>query len=287
MPNIPSTPTRVVALVAGSVLVLGACGSDDAGSSTDAAGQSTTTTPATADRAAEVSSPLRRLAVTDADAPRLTLIDLDEDRAEAVVDLPASASYTSSTSEDGRLLLLGHDEAVTVVDGATWSEAHGDHAHHFAGEPTVVGTVDGERPTHLISHGGTAALWFDGSGEAVLFDESDLTDGQLSEQARVQTAAPHHGFAIPYADHVIHTSPPDEEDEMPEQVVVADWSGEVESEHTCTQAHGEASWSSGAAVACADGVLLLNEDGQEWSSEIVGYESVDDTDPYGYGDARA
>jgi hypothetical protein len=296
-----STHTPRAALLAVCLLVLGACGDDDT-SSADAvvpdSAAATSTSSATeitvADDdhpdgggATEVSSPVRRLAITDADAARLVLVDLDDEGAETEVDLPATASFASAVSEDGRLLLLAHEGAVTIVDGGSWSTAHADHFHHFVDEPAVIGTVDGERPTHLISHGGTAALWFDGLGEAVLFDEAELAEGHFHEEARVPTAAPHHGFAIPHGDHVVITAPPEPGREMPDLVVLADRSGAIESEHDCVQTHGETSWSTGAAAACGDGVLVLRVDGDEWVETRVAYPEVDDADPYGYGDARA
>jgi hypothetical protein len=294
------TTSRLLAVLAACVLLLAGCGDDDVTADAGASPADTTTSTEAADGhddedgdehptgngAMEVSSPHRRLAITDGDAPRLVLIDLS-DESEVELGLPDPASFASSVSEDGRLLLLAHENAVTVVDGGVWSVAHGNHFHHFVRDPEVVGTVEGGRPTHLISHGGTAALWFDGLGEAVLFDEQELAEGHFHEEARVPTTGPHHGFAIPHDEHVIITAPPEPGREMPDLVVVADRSGAIESEHDCLETHGETSWSSGAAAACADGVLVLRADGDEWSSELIAYPEVDDEDPYGYGDARA
>jgi hypothetical protein len=214
-------------------------------------------------------------------------IDLDDSGARHELELPAPASLSSSLSDDGRFLFAAHDHAVSVVDGGAWSESHGDHAHHHVMPPVVLGQVDGEHPTHLISHDGMAALWFDGLGQAIVLDQADLEDGRVHEHGRVTTPAPHHGFAIVVDDDVVTTAPTSEPGGMPDTVVVTDRDDTVTSAHTCTQTHGEATWPGGVAVACNDGVVLLEERDDRWHERHVPYPAVDDTDPYGYGNARA
>lgn len=234
----------------------------------------------------ELASPLSRLVVGNGDAAELLLVDLDDTGARHTVELPAPAGLSSAVTSDGRFVLAGHDDGVSIVDGGAWAVSHGDHAHYYATEPALLGTVDGEHPSHLISNDGLTALWFDGSGEAVVFEEADLADGLVEARHVLETPAPHHGFAVPFADRFVVTAPGDEGD-MPDVVTVMAPSGSVLSEHECTESHGETTWAHGVAVACRDGVLLLTETDGTWTGELVPYPENDDTDPYGYGPARS
>lgn len=234
----------------------------------------------------ELEAPLSRLVAGNGDAAELLLIDLDDTGARYTVELPAPAGLSSAVTSDGRFVLAGHDDAVSIVDGGTWAAAHGDHAHYYASEPALLGTVEGDHPSHLISHDGLTALWFDGAGEAVVFEEADFADGVVDAREVLETAGPHHGFAVPFADRFVVTAPGDEGD-MPDVVTVTAPSGSVLSEHSCVESHGETAWAHGVAVACRDGVLLLTETDGAWAGELIPYPETDDTDPYGFGPARS
>lgn len=230
---------------------------------------------------------LRRLVVASAE-PELLFIDLDEGGARHVVTLQSPAGLASGVTEPGRFVLAAAVDGVTVVDGGVWSEPHGDHGHDHVEEPAIVGVVAGDRPTHLLSHGGTTALWFDGSGQALLFDEAGFAAGEIGVPRHHRAASgPHHGFVVPLGEHVVSTEMGADDAEMPGTVVVADAAGELLAEFECADTHGEAVWSGGAAAACADGVLVIAEGPDGWTGSLVAYPGVDDTDPYGYGDARA
>lgn len=249
-------------------------------------GLAATDAAATSPDDTEREAPLSRLVAGSGDDAELLLIDLDDAGARHTVQLSAPAGHSSTITSDGRFVLAGHDDAVSIVDGGAWAVAHGDHSHYYAAEPALLGTVDGDRPSHLISHDGITALWFDGTGEAVVFEEADFAEGVVEPRDVLATAGPHHGFAVPFADRFVVTAP-GEEGDMPDVVTVTAPSGSVLSEHTCTESHGETAWAHGVAVACRDGMLLLTESEGAWTGELIPYPETDDTDPYGYGPARS
>lgn len=293
-------PIRRVATIVATIfsLTLAACGDDTADTAADDATRRAEEAPAStvasdghpeaSGVAEEVSTPVVRLAVTDADGSRLVLVDLADPAEVATLDLEAATTGLAVT-EDGRYLAVGHDDGVTLVDGGAWTEAHGDHGHSFAGEPSILGEVAGASPSHMVSGEDRLALFFDGDGEAILLDEEALDDGDLVEVDRVASEAPHHGFALAAPDGAhVRTEPSGApEGELPEQVVVGDPTGAALVEAPCPEAHGEAHTVDGAAAACGDGVLLLRHDGATWTYASVAYPGVDDADPYGGEAPRA
>jgi hypothetical protein len=311
----PRTATRALthaALLAALLIGAAACGSDE----DDADTRTGTTTTAGGDAEArpagdddhddaddehdgdgdhpeapggaeEIDAPVVRLAVADPTTGALALVDVDAPDDATTLELAAPATG-ATTTEDGRFVVVRHEDAVTVVDGGTWAEGHGDHDHHFVGEPAVVGEVAGDHPSHLISHDERLALFFDGTGEAIVLDEDALVEGQVEEVGHVHAAAPHHGFALPVDDGYVLTDPAGAPDgELPEAVAVADEEGAVAETFPCAATHGEAAIDDGAAAACGDGVLLLQRDDETWGSTTVAYPAVEDADPYGEATPRA
>ncbi|MCG8323465.1 MAG: hypothetical protein MI921_28475, partial [Cytophagales bacterium] len=220
------------------------------------------------------------------DQPVVDLIDI-ADGSTASIELEAPAALSSAMTESGRFLLAGHDDAVTVVDTGVWSEGHAGHFHHYTSAPTIIGRVEGPRPTHLISHDDLNALYFDGTGAAVVITEESLEDGEVTVMAEVATSEPHHGFAVPTHGAYVVTVPTDDMEQLPNVVGVSDTDGVVQAEFDCPVTHGEATLANGAAAACGDGIVLVNEDEGSWTSSYLPYPQVDDEDPFGFGAARA
>ena len=240
--------------------------------------------------AEEIDAPARRLAVAPANASELVVIDLETGEPVSTLSLTAPATYASALTEDGRYLLAAHDDGVSVIDGGAWSESHGDHAHHYAATPRLVGYIEGGHPSHLISHDGTSALWFDALGEAAVIDEASFDDQELTPTGSIGSAGPHHGFAIPAGDGQFLVSAlagPDDEG-LPDTITVTDGDGTVTDTFECVDTHGEASFGRGLyGAACADGILVLTDADGTWTGELVAYPDTDDVDPYGMGAARA
>lgn len=241
---------------------------------------------AAADGAVELDDPRRLLVVAALDEAVIDLIDLDDESVTSV-ELDAIASVGSSLTESGRYLLAGHEDAVTVVDTGVWSEGHGTHKHHYTTAPSVLGQVEGPSPTHLISHHGRSALYFDGTGSALVIDETALDSGEVVVVAEVPTAEPHHGFALPTHDDYFVTVPTDDMEGLPNVVGISTTDGEVQAQFDCPVTHGEASLDGAVASACVDGVALIVEDGESWTGSYLPYPDIDDEDPFGFGPARA
>jgi hypothetical protein len=268
------TTRRIVPAIFATALVAG-CGSDG-------------TEPTSASGDTEGGAPHQRLVITESDSPVVHILDLEtgepvaELELDDVVDM-RGAAFTS----DGRYFLAPHSESVTIIDGGVWSEPHGDHDDHHVVDPSVVGSVLGPLPTHLVSADGVTALYFDGAGEAIIVDEASFAAGSVEEIATVTTTEPHHGFAVPVGEGYMITVPSADMDLMPNLVGVADQSGALYMEETCTETHGETTITGGAAAACKEGVLVFTGDREPWDSTLIPYPEVDDHDPYGFGEPRS
>ncbi len=234
----------------------------------------------------ELDEARRLLVVAAHDQAVVDLIDIADGSTESI-ELASVASVGSAVTESGRFLLAGHEDAVTVVDTGVWSEGHGDHSHHYSSSPVVVGRVEGPMPTHLISHDGLNALYFDGTGSALVLTERSLEDGDVTATAEVPTSEPHHGFAVPTHGAYFVTVPTDDMEGLPNVVGISDTDGVVQAQFDCPVTHGEASLADGAASACSDGIVLVTEETGTWTSTYLPYPEVDDEDPFGFGPARA
>lgn len=255
---------------------------EDAGAKEEAASDASATEPE------EVDERQRRLAIADAASPTVVFLDLATgDLVGEIVLDETVLTHGAALTSNGRFLLAPHEERVSIIDGGAWSDQHGSHAHHYVAPPALIGTVDGPAPSHLVSAADTSALYFDGSGDAVLLDEADLGEATVSAVRTIETGLPHHGFAIPTASgDVIVTIPDEGMGDLPDVVGVIDADDESALDAECVDTHGEAVLPEGAAAACEAGVLLMQyADG--WSSTFVEYPEVDDEDPYGFAAPRA
>jgi hypothetical protein len=250
--------------------------------------------------AVELNEPRRLLVVGSTDQATLEMIDLADGSAVSIELEAPVAGHGTAFTESGRYLLVAHagpsgeddDQSgpqggVTVVDTGVWSEPHGTHFHYYTTSPTILGRVEGPRPSHLTSHDGLNALWFDGTGEFVVITEEDLENGEVTVLDTVATGQPHHGFAVPTHDAFFVTVPTDDMEGMPNVVGISDLDGVIQAESDCPSTHGEATLQNGGAAACGDGIVLLTENEGSWTSTYVPYPEVDDEDPFGLGAARS
>ncbi|WGW11837.1 PQQ-binding-like beta-propeller repeat protein [Saxibacter everestensis] len=226
--------------------------------------------------AEEADEPQLRLAVSDADTGRVSMLDLLTE--EVIQEVPATPE-TQLLAADSRYVYLGDAKAgaVTVVDTGAWTVDHGDHKHYYRADPQVVGEVSGTDPAHVVSEGTAVAFFFDGDGAAKIYDRTAFDNGELKETGTA-SPGPHHGVAVPYEDHVVSTVPGDRPDDLPSALAVYDEAGKSSAmDVSCEQIHGAAASREGLVFACADGVISVNED---FDAELLSY-------PGEAGDERA
>ena len=259
----PDTTTRLrsvtaAALVLGLATGLAACGSGDEDARQDAGQDAAEATPhGYVEGAEEATEPQLRLAVSDADAGTLTLVDL------LTGDTVQTGDAAELHGSDNRYLFTTGEDATTVTDSGVWTVDHGDHSHYYRSEPGTVGEVPAGKPGHVMSADTRVAFFDDASGDVKVYLRADMDD-DVPEPVTEFSVGAHHGVAVPFADRVVSTLAPAAEDaELPDTLAVIDEAGEksdLAGDATCTDIHGAATVRDAALFACADGVLTVTQE---------------------------
>ena len=211
-----------------------------------------------------------RLFVTDQAEGRVSVLDPAEG---VVLDRFPTTGYVShlKPTESGKAVFavqMDHDAVHVIETGIVLSE-DGDHRDVKVKDAALLPTViEGARPVHAVMHDDKIVQFFDRDGEARVFEEEALLDGDIDYKS-VKTSAPHHGVVVPIGDHFV-ISEPNLEVETPEgdlpprlgaKVVDAEGNqtGDIA---TCTGLHGEAESAGLVAFGCVEGVLLARSDGK-------------------------
>jgi ABC-type Zn uptake system ZnuABC Zn-binding protein ZnuA len=223
----------------------------------------------------EAPSMTHRLVVADAEAGRVAIVDPASGQTldTFAIDGPAYLS----TSADGRYAFAVQydNNRVAAIDSGIYESDHGDHAHVRAKAPKLLAAeLQGANPSHLVVHGGQAAIFFDGDGVAKVYQLRELRAAEPSPII-LQTERPHHGVAVPLGNAFLISMPDpaaEEDGELPIGMAVVDATGARQQEFAdCPDLHGEAALGTAAAFACADGVLLIEPDGAQWSARKLAY----------------
>lgn len=183
---------------------------------------------------------------------------LDAETLTPVQDLAIEGFTRLSPAGDGRHILVSAGDRFATLDLGTWSEPHGDHSHHFTGDPRFTG-VDfaAATPGHVVAHGGRTALFDDGDVLVRIFDPADLADG-MPEMATVASENAHHGVAVPLSDGGLIATIGDETSSSGIRVLDAD-GRELARNEDCPGLHGEASADGAVVFGCEDGVLVYRD----------------------------
>ncbi|MBK8023908.1 MAG: zinc ABC transporter substrate-binding protein [Chloroflexi bacterium] len=212
-----------------------------------------------------------RLIVNDYESGTVQIVDLRTNEVIVEFVLTASASLYPSPSGRYAFAVQTNGSITNLIDSSVSSVPHDDHFHTDFGSPALLGAeLEGMTPIHYVVHHDQIAIFHDGDGAATIFTEESLFAG---ETVTVTSARPHHGVAVPMGDVVLISSPNMEnpDDALPVGVDVMSLDGEIlQSFHECPGLHGEAAYSDdGVAFGCADGVLLVERDGDTFVSRKV------------------
>ncbi|WP_295625286.1 hypothetical protein [uncultured Corynebacterium sp.] len=275
------THAAVGALAAASLL-LSACSTDagsDAASDADADGGANPTSSSTAPAAPAVTT-----ATTAADAPetrsaepRLAIShdggvlvldagDLEEGESPKVLeDLPADGYLRLNHAGDGRHVFVSTDEAFKAIDLGSYSKPHGDHSHHYAGDPLYTGfEVAAEKPGHVVAGEDKAVLFDDESGDVTTLR---LTGMDAVDHFRVPA---HHGIAVLDEDGTYMVTIADADGKRTGVAQVDAEGKELARFEQCPGAHGAEESAAGIFVGCTDGGLIYRD------GEVTKVESPDD-----------
>ena len=236
--------TAAVSIAAGAALALAAC------------------TPSTGTGSAESSEASDQSAASQAGAGARFVFAydggikvLDATTLEEVADLPIEGFNRINALGDGEHMLVSTEGGFQVLStGAEGGEAELNDV-----------VFPATTPGHVVVHGGTTALFDDGTGLVQLFDTEALADddSKLPEIRTVESAAPHHGVAVELADgtvvRTIGTS------EARTGALVEDADGkEIARNEECPGVHGEGVVKGEVVtIGCENGVLIW--DGQSFT----------------------
>lgn len=233
----------VAALSAGlAVTLLAGCSSTDTDSGSTAP----------ADTPAETASAQPRLALTYDGG----VLVVDATSLDVVADLPLDGFNRVNPAGDGRHVFVTTAGGFRALDTGSWSNPHGDHVHHYAGEPRWSGTdFEAAKPGHVVTHAGRTALFDDGTGRIELFDPAGLADG-APEVETVTLPDAHHGVAVPLSDGGLLVTVGNSESRNGIAVLDAARTETVRNEQ-CPGVHGEATArDETVVVGCEDGILV-------------------------------
>ncbi len=214
--------------------------------------------------AREVDEPAPRLVVADGRRGRIAVLDLASGKRLARLFVPAAGAGLS-VAPDGRHALAVQSDAdrVDVVDAGSWTVPHGDHAHAFVRAPRKLAPFTGRKPVHVVGHGEEVAIFTDGDGAAHVTDVHALAEGAAPGRT-VASGGPHHGVAVPLPNgRTLVSSPGKTAEDLPIGVALHDRDGNALQRFAdCPDLHGEYADERLVAFACADGVLVLEGDGE-------------------------
>lgn len=203
----------------------------------------------------EVSAPAPRIVVSHDRGATV----LEASTLTPVAEFPFDGFIRLNQAGDGRHVLVTEGAQFRVLDTGAWSEAHGDHAHHYLAAPALADwAFDAEKPGHVVRHAGVTTLFADGTGRVESFDPADLADGR-PETSVFRTPHAHHGVAVDLPGGALVTTLGD--DESRSGIVVLDSArAEVTRSEQCPGVHGEAAAANDTLVfGCEDGVLVLRD----------------------------
>ncbi|WIM72799.1 hypothetical protein QP028_02800 [Corynebacterium suedekumii] len=214
MPTL-SRPIRAITPVLLSAVVLTACTNADTGTDTDTgATESSAASPASSsthdhgddhDHGAGEQAQLTEVASI---VPRVVLAHdggitvIDSETGETVSETDLDGFLRLNNSGDGRHVMVTAGDRFLAFDAAVQSRAHGDHAHNYAGDPSLTDIAyDEPEAGHVVVNEGLTALFSDGDGTARIVPTDQVAAGyRPAEGVVVDSGAPHHGVAVPFAD---------------------------------------------------------------------------------------
>jgi hypothetical protein len=212
-----------------------------------------------AEEAAEQQS---RLVMADAATGTVRVLDLTT---EAVTSLQKAGPVEGITS-DGRFAYLATGAGAQIVDSGAWTVDHGDHVHYYRARIRSAGEVSGAGPVRAHSDPGITAVSF-GDGSVRLFDRKALEEARpgAGRPLSAATAAP----AVPYKEHLVLPGAGAAHD----RVEIRDRKGGSVTTlgEACSEPRGTALTRRGVVLGCADGALLVSENGGTFGARKIPY----------------
>ncbi|NYF13076.1 hypothetical protein HDC34_001370 [Pseudoclavibacter sp. JAI123] len=183
------------------------------------------------------------------------LVVLDAATLEVVGDVPIEGFTRVNPVGDGQNVLVTTETGFQVLDTQ---------------QPALTGlTFEGSKAGHAVPHAGKTVLFFDGTGDSVIFDTDALLadNTTLPETTTVASDAAHHGVSIELSDGTFVTTLSDRTG-----IVATDADGnELARSTECPGVHGEGTVKDEVVIVGCENGALAYADG-----EITKLSSPDD-----------
>ncbi|MBT2513775.1 hypothetical protein J7E82_09625 [Arthrobacter sp. ISL-30] len=243
-------------------MVLAGCSNGDQ-SAAQAAGENSGQ-ESRAKAAKEVSAPAKRLMHTYDGG----IVVLDAKTLAPVGDADLPGFNRLNPAGDGRHVLVSTGDAFRVFDAGSWTEAHGDHGHHYAAQPQLTDRAfEADHAGHVVVHEDLTVLFSDGSGKVESFNSEDLAsslESGLPDTDVYTTPSPHHGVAVPLEEGKLLVTVGTEEARTG-IAILGPGKGQDREEllrnEDCPGVHGEATAADGAVVVDCENGMLIYKDG--------------------------
>jgi len=207
--------------------------------------------------AEETAEAQSRLVIADAATGEVRVLDLIT---EEVVVVNRVAGVTGIATDGRHAYVTAADGVVHVVDSGAWTVDHGDHVHHYRAPIRAVGAVAGVAGPVTVHSDTAVAAVSSADGTVRLLDRTRLDAGALAETAAI--AGP---VAVPYAEHVLVPVGAGVE------VRTRQGASVTRIDASCDRLDGSAVTRRGVVFGCADGALLVTEDGGAFRGEKIPY----------------
>ncbi|GGL85816.1 lipoprotein [Curtobacterium citreum] len=193
---------------------------------------------------------------SEAQEPQLRLLAVSASGTTTLHDLLGGAATSldavdapAHSATDGRFLVTSDADRTTITDGGAWTVDHGDHTHYYTADPRVVGVLDGGGPVAVHSSETVTTISWPERRQAVVLDRAALGQGDVDVTARLEAAV-----LLPFGDGLVAATDAG--------VRLLDADGEpVGAATPCAAPAGGTVTRAAAAVGCADGAVLVAEDG--------------------------
>ncbi|MFW6690261.1 hypothetical protein [Streptomyces sp. MAR4 CNX-425] len=216
-------------------------------------------------------APELRAVVTEQGSGKVRVIGLADGGTVRTLDVEGQSRPVRT--EDGTHVLLpqGEQGVTHLVDAGIRWEDHGGHRDPHHERPRVLGSLEGEYPSHAVPHGEHVTVFDDGTGTAQVLHVG-AEHASTDPERELTAAGPHHGVAVTLeTGEMVVTVPGKTEEDLPVGVRVHDkHNREVETFRDCPGLHGEHAVDDGLLLfGCLDGVLVLERGDGGWTADKI------------------
>lgn len=187
----------------------------------------------------------------------------------------------ASLLDDGRFVFVPSPSGSgpAVLDTGVWTVDHGDHKHYYKKAPATLDAPLREPSGSASGDGHHVALFDSAAGVANIVGREGLEAGETTTALSIEST-PHQGIAVPYKEHYLLSSHPDERG-LPVGVDLHDADGnKIETLHDdCPGLTGQATTRYGVLFGCKDGTVLVSQEGNSFTAQKIDYPSAEGAQP--------